>query len=62
MTASNGTKWGQKWVHISKSNYVGNKDLFLGIAFLSLGGGCVILLIVFIAKCITERRSKPKED
>lgn len=44
--------WGEKWFSISKSNYVGTRDLFLGIAFLALGGGCFILLIVFLAKWI----------
>lgn len=43
----------EKWIHLGKSNYVGNKDLFLGIAFLSLGGGCLIVLVIFIAKCVT---------
>jgi hypothetical protein len=38
---------------MSKSNYIGNRDLFLGIAFLVLGGGCIILLIVFVAKWIS---------
>ena len=42
---------------MSKSNFVGNKDLFLGIAFLVLGGACLILLIVFIAKWIAEKRN-----
>lgn len=49
--------WGQKWFSVSKSNFVGNKDLFLGIAFLVLGGACLILLIVFIAKWIAEKRN-----
>ena len=44
---------GKKYIHLSKSNFVGNKDLFLGIAFLALGGGCLVLLIIFIAKCVT---------
>ena len=53
---------GNKYIHLSKSNYVGNKDLFLGIAFLALGGGCLVLLIIFIAKCVTERRERPKTE
>ncbi len=52
--------WGSKWISISKSNYVGNRDLFLGIAFLALGGGCFILLIVFLAKWIAEKRDRQK--
>ena len=45
---------------MSKSNFVGNRDLFLGIAFLALGGGCFILLIVFLAKWIAEKRDRQK--
>ncbi len=45
--------FGTKYFSLSKSNFVGNRDLFLGIAFLALGGGCVILLIVFLAKWIS---------
>ncbi len=54
--------FGEKKFYLSKSNYMGNKDYFLGIAFLVLGGGCLIVLIVFIAKCVTEMRGRPKED
>jgi len=49
--------WGQKWFSLSKSNFVGNRDLFLGIAFLVLGGCSFILLIVFVAKWIAEKRN-----
>lgn len=52
--------FGEKNFYISKSNYMGNKDYFLGIAFLVLGGGCLIVLIIFIAKCVTEMRGRPK--
>ena len=45
--------FGEKRLYLSKSNYMGNKDYFLGIAFLVLGGGCLIVLIIFIAKCVT---------
>ena len=45
--------FGEKKFYLSKANYMGNKDHFLGIAFLVLGGGCLIILIVFIAKCVT---------
>lgn len=45
--------FGEKWFHLGKSNYMGNRDYFLGIAFLVLGAGCLIVLIVFIAKCVT---------
>jgi len=45
--------FGTKNFYLSKANYMGNKDHFLGIAFLVLGGGCLIILIVFIAKCVT---------
>lgn len=47
---------------LGKSNYLGNKDYFLGIAFLVLGGGCLVVLIFFIAKCVTEMRGKPKGE
>lgn len=50
--------FGEKSIFVGKSNYVGNRDLFLGIAFLVLGGGCLILLVVFIAKWIAEKRDK----
>lgn len=53
--------FGVKNFYLSKSNYMGNKDYFLGIAFLVLGGGCLIVLIIFIAKCVTEMRGRPKE-
>jgi hypothetical protein len=39
---------------------VGNRVLFLGIAFLALGGGCVILLLVFLSKWIAEKRDRQK--
>lgn len=51
---------GAKLFHLSKANYMGNKDYLLGIAFLVLGGGCLVVLIVFIAKCVTEMRGRPK--
>lgn len=54
--------FGTKSFYLSKSNYMGNKDYFLGIAFLVLGGGCLIVLIIFIAKCVTEMRGRPKEE
>ena len=54
------SEFGQKFIHISTSNGIGNKDHFLGIAFLALGGGCIIVLIVFIAKLVTEVRERPK--
>lgn len=50
--------FGEKSIFVGKSNYVGNRDLFLGIAFLVLGGGCLILLVVFVAKWIAEKRDK----
>ena len=50
--------FGEKSIFVGKANYVGNRDLFLGIAFLVLGGGCLILLVVFIAKWIAEKRDK----
>ena len=52
--------FGQKWFSISKSNFVGNRDLFLGIAFLALGAGCLVLLVVFLAKWIAEKRYRQK--
>ena len=52
--------FGEKWFSLSKSNFVGNRDLFLGIAFLALGGGCLLLLIVFLSKWIAERRDRQK--
>ncbi len=52
--------FGEKWISFSKSNFVGNRDLFLGIAFLALGGGCLILLIVFLSKWIAEKRDRQK--
>ena len=52
--------FGEKRFYISKANYMGSKDYFLGIAFLVLGGGCLIVLIIFIAKCVTEMRGRPK--
>jgi hypothetical protein len=52
--------YGAKFFHLSKANYMGNKDYLLGIAFLVLGGGCLVVLIVFIAKCVTEMRGKSK--
>jgi hypothetical protein len=54
--------FGKKSFSLSKSNFVGNRDLFLGIAFLALGGGCVILLIIFLAKWISEKRDRQKFD
>ena len=54
--------FGTKSFSLSKSNFVGNRDLFLGIAFLALGGGCVILLIIFLAKWIAEKRDRQKFD
>jgi hypothetical protein len=27
-----------------------------------LGGGCLIVLVIFIAKCVTEMRDRPKEN
>ena len=44
--------FGQKLFHLSQSNYLGNRDLLLGIAFTSLGAICAILSIVFCAKWI----------
>lgn len=52
--------FGEKWFSLSKSNFVGSRDLFLGIAFLVLGAGCFFLLIVFFAKWINEKRGHPK--
>jgi len=54
--------FGTKSFLLGKSNYMGNRDYFLGIAFLVLGGGCLIVLLFFIAKCVTEMRGKPKRS
>lgn len=42
--------WGEKWLSVSKSNWQGNRDSFLGMAFLIMGGVFVLLLVVFLVK------------
>jgi hypothetical protein len=52
--------WGEKWLSLSRSNYEGNQDRFLGVVFVVVGGVCTVVLIIFVIKLVMERNDHSK--
>jgi hypothetical protein len=45
---------------LSRSNYEGNQDRFLGVVFVVVGGVCTVVLIIFVIKLVMERNDHSK--
>ena len=47
---------GQKWIVLSKTSWMGGRNLFLGWAYVAVGIACVVVAVVFLVKQLVRPR------